>query len=317
MAPSSLATRPPLRSPVVVTGATGFLGGALLTRLLALDYPIRAVTRRAGPLNHPGLDWLELDLNDQRVDLAAAVEDAGAVIHLAWSSVPHTANVDPVRDLNANVPATLRLAEAASRAGARFLFASSGGTVYGRIQSAPIDEDHPTRPTSFYGLSKLTAERYLDLYCTQRGLDLIVLRFSNVYGPGQVARHNFGAIASFAERAVRGDEIAVFGDGSTIRDYLYLGDAIDALIRAISAQPRHRIINVGSGVGASITEVLRAVEGAAGMPLIIRSEPARSYDVPVNVLNIERAVADLGWRPKVSLEEGVRRTVHAWQAVQV
>jgi UDP-glucose 4-epimerase len=258
------------------------------------------------------VEWVCADLSSAEVDWDALVDGVDAIFHLAWSTVPFSADQNPGLNVAQNVPPGVRLAAAAAkRGGLRLVFISSGGTVYGVPQWVPIDEQHPTLPTSFYGEAKMTMERHLDLFRTLRNLDRTVLRVSNPYGPGQRQGRNFGAITTFAVRALMNEEIVIWGDGSTTRDYLYIDDVIDAAILAASSETPASTYNIGSGEGRSLTQIIDQLQSLISHPIRVRYEPARPYDVPTNVLDIKHAAQSLGWTPKTSFEDGLKRTVAA------
>jgi UDP-glucose 4-epimerase len=247
-------------------------------------------------------------------DVLRAVEGCEIVFHLASTTLPHTSNQDPAGDLDANVGGALKLFEVAHRAGVRrVVFASSGGTVYGTPVTIPIHEGHPTEPLCAYGISKLAIEKYLALYRTLRGLDYIVLRVANPFGPGQSPQRGQGAIGVFLHRALQGQAVDIWGDGSVVRDFLYIDDVCDAFIKAGSYAGDYRVFNVGSGHGYSLNEILDSIEDVLGQTVERRYLPGRNFDVPSNVLCIERARHELGWQPAVGLAEGLRRVVR-WQA---
>jgi UDP-glucose 4-epimerase len=190
----------------------------------------------------------------------------------------------------------------------KIVFMSSGGTVYGVPRSLPIDEDHPTFPISSYGIQKLTIEKYLHLAQRMHGLDYCILRGANVYGPQQRLDIAQGAVAVFLDRTLRAKPIEIWGDGSVVRDYLYVEDLAGALVKAATYQGEPRIFNVGSGIGTSLNELVSTLRAVTGAKLDVQYSGARAVDVPANVLECARARRHLGWQPQVSLAEGVRRT---------
>ncbi|WP_244540176.1 NAD-dependent epimerase/dehydratase family protein [Kaistia soli] len=246
-------------------------------------------------------------------DLKRALEDVDVCYHLISTTIASTSNADPTFDVGTNVLGTLRLLETAVAAGTkRIVFASSGGTVYGVPRSVPITEDHPTDPISSYGITKLAIEKYLHLYHSLHGLDYVVLRLANPYGERQRLLAQQGAVAVFLGRVLRGEEIVIWGDGEAVRDFVYVGDVIDAFVAA--AEPLRtdeRVLNIGSGCGCSLNMILDAIEAVTGRTTLRRYTPGRVFDVPVNVLDIAAARRSLGWAPQVDLKEGLRRFT-AW-----
>jgi UDP-glucose 4-epimerase len=192
----------------------------------------------------------------------------------------------------------------------RFIFASSGGTVYGVPAETPTPETHATHPISLYGAEKLAAEQFLAVL-RSHGLESITVRPANVYGPHQDPRGRCGFIAVAMGCALTGREVTVWGDGSTVRDYVYVDDLCDALVRLAYAPTREYIYNVGSGVGISLSQILERIGSIASCTLRVSYAPKQSVDIPVSVLSSERITHETGWAPSVSLREGMGRT-WAW-----
>jgi UDP-glucose 4-epimerase len=175
-------------------------------------------------------------------------------------------------------------------------------------RSAPIDESHPTYPLCSYGIHKLVIEKYLQLNHRMHGLDYCVLRPPNLYGPRQRLDVAQGAVAVFLDRALRGKPIQVWGDGSAVRDYLFVGDAAEALLKAAAFEGEPRLFNIGSGVGTSLNQLIKEIEALLGRPVPVEYSAARPLDVPANVLDASLARRHLGWVPRTSLAEGLRLT---------
>lgn len=211
----------------------------------------------------------------------------------------------------ANVHPTLELLEAMRRrGGGRVVFASSGGTVYGRLAQVPTPETHALAPITAYGAGKAAAELYLGLYRALHGLDCRVARLANPYGAGQNLARRQGAVTTFCDLALRGEPIAVWGDGEVTRDYLYVGDAAAALAAlALAPAGEDFVFNFGAGVGRSLNAILAEIEAQLGRRLDVRYGSARAFDVQRSVLAIDRAARVLDWRPRVTFSEGVARTL--------
>jgi UDP-glucose 4-epimerase len=196
----------------------------------------------------------------------------------------------------------------------RVVFVSSGGVVYGPATVIPTPEIAPTDPITSYGVTKLAIEKYLALYEHLHGLDYRILRVANPFGPFQMPRKSQGIIAALLSRALDDESIEIWGDGSVVRDYIFVGDAIDALVAAASDQSDTRIFNIGTGQGRSLLEVIAAIERQLGKRLRIEWRPARLVDVPTSIVAIERAREVLGWLPKTPIEEGWRETIAWWRS---
>lgn len=242
-------------------------------------------------------------------DIRSAISNCDVVYHLVSTTVPQTSNNDPGYDVQTNVLGTLRMLDEARKAHVKkIVFASSGGTVYGVPQKIPIKENHPTEPVNSYGVCKLAIEKYLHLYRTLYALDYCILRIANAYGEGQPVTDTQGVIPAFLEKALQHKELIVWGDGSVIRDYTYIGDITSAFIKASNYEGKLRIFNIGTGRGHSLSQVISIIEQIIKRPLPIKYMVARPFDVPVNVLDTSRAKSHLDWQPAVGLTEGISRT---------
>lgn len=186
----------------------------------------------------------------------------------------------------------------------RLVIASSGGTVYGVPSRLPTPEDHPTRPISLHGHHSLTVERYAQFFAERHGFETIILRFSNPYGPGQIARRGQGVIAAWSQALARNEPLVVYGDPETRRDFLYIEDLVEATALAGLSAPTG-VYNVGSGISTPLREVIDLLT-AIGHPSKIVHADARTVDVPVTHLDCSRLEQAVGWRPAVSLPEGIR-----------
>ncbi|WP_051953397.1 NAD-dependent epimerase/dehydratase family protein [Methylocapsa aurea] len=300
-----------MTAKVLVTGASGFLGRALVPALLALGETVIATGRRACPFpSHARLVWRSVDLSEPTQPLRELLCGVGLIYHLSWSTIPAESNLAPSEDARVNIVGSLRLLEnVESEMRPRVVFASSGGTVYGRLLHAPAAEDHPLNPLSAYGVSKRTVESYLEFFALLGKIRPVSLRIGNVFGPGQDASRPFGAITHFTRSALAGAPIRLFGDGSIVRDYVYIEDAVDALLRAGHAEQASHALNIGSGKGHSLNDVIGALQEHFHEPIQVERMPARLFDAPVSVLDPGKALREIGWSPRVSFEEGMRRTI--------
>jgi UDP-glucose 4-epimerase len=257
-----------------------------------------------------GVRWTTAEFSD-RPTLAAAVEAADFIFHLASSSTPSSANADPLADITDNLITTLHFLEICRvRPVRRIVFVSSGGTVYGATSQIPVSETAVTDPISAYAIQKLAVEKYFALYRHLYGLDYLILRVANPYGPMQVARKNQGVVAALMKRALAGEPIEVWGSGEVVRDFVYIDDVVRALLMATIHPGPSRLFNVGSGTGININAVIDDIERVVGRgPLRRVYMPSRPVDVPVNVLDISRIRGEIGWVPGVEWLDGLRRTM--------
>jgi UDP-glucose 4-epimerase len=301
------------RGVSVVLGGAGFLGSHLTEALLAKGHRVRVFDRENVDLrNLDGVtgpwEFVGGDLGSES-DQERAVVGATSLFHLVSTTIPATSNQDPAFDVETNLLATVRLLERARREKIeRIVFVSSGGTVYGRPVRIPIDEDHPTEPLVSYGVVKLAVEKYLGLYHHLHGLSYKILRLSNPYGPRQRAGGAQGAATVFLARVQAGKPIEIWGDGAVVRDYVFVSDAVEGILAAHEHSATSGTYNIGSGEGTSLKDLVTAIKDVTGREIDVRYTPGRAFDVPANVLDIARARRDLGWAPRTSLKEGLRRT---------
>jgi UDP-glucose 4-epimerase len=230
--------------------------------------------------------------------------DADVVYHLAAQADVGTSMERPGFDSEVNVVGTVNTLEAAREAGAQLVFASTGGAIYGEVER-PAGEDDPRRPVSAYGIAKLAAEAYVEGWNRIHGTSHAVLRFANVYGPRQSAALEGGVVSIFMDRLARGEETLVFGDGEQSRDYVYVGDVVDAVLAATG---RGGVYNVGTGIETTVNELHRLCAEVVGSTREPRHVEARTGDARRSVLDPARTARELGWSAGTPLGEGLRLT---------
>ena len=287
---------------VVVTGGSGFIGTYAMSKLR--EHSIKAIAlSRSGE----GADSARADIAD-RDTMARMLEPGDVVIHLANSSNPTTSESDRIRDAEENLVGTLNLLEMCIERGvSKFVLASSGGTVYGAAQTIPIPETHATDPISSHGAMKLAMEKYVQVYGAQFALGYVILRCANAYGPGQTGALGQGIIGRAIQAALHGETLEIWGDGTLVRDFIYVEDVAEALFLAARTVMAREVVNIGSGRGTSVNEIIDLVRVVTGRPLRARYTPSRKFDVPANVLDISRASTVLRWKPVTPLQDGIAR----------
>jgi len=297
----------------LVLGGAGFMGAHLVELLVREGIAVRvfdqpgAAARRLAAVKDK-VELIEGNFQNKS-EVARAVEGCETVFHLIGTTVPASSNRDPVFDVESNVVATLRLLEACVQAKVkRVIFSSSGGTVYGAAERLPIPETHPTEPRSSYGITKLATEKYLALFRHLHGLDSVVLRIANAYGPGLPVGGEQGAVGVFLKCLKRNEPITIWGDGSVVRDYVYVGDVARAFRAALDHRSTHHLFNIGTGRGVSLKELIALAERVTGCKATVDYRPGRAADVPANVLDASLARQELRWTPELTLEEGLKRT---------
>ncbi len=300
---------------IILLGAAGFIGSNL-TMALARDpkNSITVVSRRRSSFAHiaamglSNVHFIESELTTG-TNYDRLLDGQELVYHLISTTVPTTSNIEIARELDANVILSARLFESCARVGVRkVIFLSSGGTVYGKAKACPLREDTPTDPITSYGIQKLAIEKLLYLYHHIDGFDYRIVRLANPYGPWQRPNGILGAVTTFTYRMLAHEPILVYGDGSVVRDFLYIDDAVRGILNIADGEAEEKLFNLGSGYGTSILQVLDAVRDVLELQPEIRFEPAREVDVPVNYLDISRYEASYGKLNPLPLEEGIRKT---------
>jgi UDP-glucose 4-epimerase len=300
----------------LIVGA-GLIGGELAVQLAGEGHEVSVVSRSFGRRLRQQLAerGLEVELIEASLpeslgvvgELADAFDGRHAVFFLAGASTPSLSAREPAASMTELLAPALATLEAARRGGCeRVVLASSGGTVYGRVSQVPTPESHPTEPISLHGVSSLALERYADFYARVQALPTVVLRYSNVYGPGQQARHGQGVIAAWLDAIARGESPVLIGDGSERRDFIHAADAAAAASAALRAEPG--VYNVGAGRSWALREVLDLIRTATGGEFEYKQRAGRPVDVPHTELDASRFREATGWRPAVGLEQGLAET---------
>ena len=298
----------------LVTGTSGFIAGHLARRLVAAGHEVVGVDIAAPRRPVEGWRDVRLDLRDD-AGVARLVAEARpeVVFHLAAQASVSVSMREPRLDIETNVIASLTLARAAAEAGARrFVFTSSGGAMFGEPPTVPADDDTPEVPRSFYGASKGAAERYLKIVEWETGMTVASVRPANVYGPYQDPHGEAGVVAIFAQRMLRGEPVTIFGSGADTRDYVYVGDVVEAQVRAAEA-PAGELCVIGTGVETSTRRIFDLLARLTGYEIAPVMAPPRAGDIARIALDARRAAEVWGWRPQVTLEDGLARTVEAFR----
>jgi UDP-glucose 4-epimerase len=303
----------------LVTGGAGFIGSNVVDALLARGDEVTVVDdlstgRRENlePALSNGARLVEADIRD-----AAAMRELfeqarpEVVFHFAAQIDVRHSVADPAADARINVEGTINVLDAARAAGVpRVVNTSSGGAIYGEGRTLPAPEDHPVAPEAPYGLSKFCAEHYCDIFRRMHGLSTVSLRYGNVYGPRQDPLGEAGVIAIFCGKLLEGGTPTVFGDGSQTRDYVYVGDVVEANLAAAAADVGGPF-NIGTGRETTVLELVDALAGLAGRPFEPEHAPPRQGEVQRIALDCSRARAELGWEARVDLSDGLARTLES------
>lgn len=296
----------------LVLGSGGFVGGHLVAALVASGHQVLAYDMfEPSAASRSFVDKVEFIRGDfcSEKKWDQLLSSIDVCFHLISTTIPKSSNDDPVADVRGNLLSTIRLLEAAKSRQVKIIFTSSGGTVYGRVNSDTIVEEHATNPLCSYGINKLAIEKYLLLYKELYGVQSTVLRIANPYGESQRPNAIQGAIGVFMKRILHEQSIDIWGDGTVVRDYIYITDVVDALIAAATYRGAAHVFNVGSGKGVSLIQIIHLVEQVTEKTANITYHSARGFDVQKNVLNIDRIQSELNWYPKVTLLDGLKKTL--------
>ena len=300
---------------MLVTGGAGFIGSHVVERCLAAEHRVAVVDDLSTGRRENVPPRARLYVQDIRDPALADVfrsEAPDAVIHLAAQAAVSRSVANPRLDAEINILGSLNVLECCRQTGVRrVVYASTGGAAYGDTEKLPTPEDHPTRPSSPYGVSKVTVEQYLACWGGLYGLSTVALRYANVYGPRQSPHGEAGVIAIFTDRILRGEPCIVNGDGLQTRDYVYVGDIAEANALALDRPDVTGPVNLGTGVATSVLELFAALRAAAGGRAEARHGPPRPGEQRRSVLDATRARLVLGWTPRVALAEGLQRTFDA------
>jgi UDP-glucose 4-epimerase len=305
---------------VLVTGGAGFIGSHVVDRCLAAGHHVAVVdnlTAGRKEFVDPRARLYPVDIRSPQVAEVFESERPEVMIHHAAQAEVRQSVADPLFDAQVNVVGSLNLLECCWRFGVtRVIYASTGGAVYGDTTVLPTPEEHPTRPASPYGVSKLTVEHYLACWETLYGIPRVVLRYANVYGPRQNPLGEAGVVAIFSHRILRGEPAVINGDGEQTRDYVYVEDVARANLRALDHPEVTGVLNIGTGIETSVNELFRRLTKVAGATIESRNAPPKAGEQRRSVLDPGAAKRLLSWTPQTSLDEGLRHTVEYFRREQ-
>ncbi len=298
---------------ILVTGGAGFIGSNVADRFIELGHEVAVFDDLSTGFRefvNPKARFFEGDLADAtQVDACVAAFKPEIVCHHAAQIDVRKSVSDPVWDARVNVLGSIGLLQACTRHGVRkVIYASTGGALYGEGRQLPATEDHPVNPEAPYGASKHTVEHYLYIWKLLHGLDYTVLRYPNVFGPRQNPHGEAGVNAIFIGLMLEGKRPRIFGDGNAVRDYLFISDVVEANVLALE-KGSGEMLNIGTGVGTSVNDIVRALQVILDFKEDAIHEPPRPGEIQRIYLDASRAKRVLGWSPRVTFDEGLRRTV--------
>lgn len=296
------------RNGILLIGGTGFLGTALARALATSGREVHVLARSAEPGQRAGVSYHCGAMDEARI-VTPLLQKCNTVVHLAASSTPGNLSASMLSEIEHSLLPSARLLnimEAVTPS--RLLFISSGGSLYGNPQHLPVGEQQGTSPISCHAAGKISLEAFFTTFANASNIPLAILRPSNLYGPGQALRAGFGIVRTLLEKARQGKPIEIRGDGNSVRDYLYIDDAVDACLRLIDSPQATGPFNAGSGHGVSIATLVGLCSDTTGHSIPVIYLPAPNTDVRAIVLDSARLATETGWSPSWSLEDGLRQT---------
>ena len=298
---------------ILVTGGAGFIGSHLVRRLLAKGEKVTALDNLSTGLAEnlpPEAEFIEMDILDERLKKVVAAGAFDAIVHLAAQTMVDISVKDPLFDARENLLGTVHVLEAARAANVKRIVFASTAAAYGDVKEddLPVREAQPTEPMSFYGLSKLSVEKYLAMYHQLYGLEYVVLRFANVYGERQGDGGEGGVISIFAKAMAEGRDITIYGDGEQTRDFVYAGDIAEGIVAALQTEEVNAAYNLSTQTETSLRELVSLLSEICGREIVPKYGAERDGDIYKSMLSNSRARRGLDWQPATTLAEGLRRT---------
>jgi len=305
---------------ILVTGGAGFIGSHVVSKYLELGHEVVVVddlsTGRITNLD-PRATFYQIDIRDPGIRAVFERERPEVINHHAAQMNVRRSVADPLFDVNVNIVGSLNLIECAKHFNVRrFIYISTGGAVYGEPVYLPCDENHPINPICQYGASKHTVEHYLYMYHENYGLESIVLRYPNVYGPRQDPNGEAGVIAIFTGKMLAGEPVTINGDGEQTRDYVYVGDCAKANVLALETAIPHGIFNLGSGLGTSVNEIYEHLASLTSYQGAAFNGPPKVGETRHIYLDASKALEYLEWQPTITLAEGLGKTVRYFREAE-
>jgi len=306
---------------VLVTGGAGFIASHVVDAYVKEGFEVVVVddlsTGRLSNLN-PEVTFYKLDIRSPQLAEVFKKEKPDYINHHAAQMDVRRSVLDPLFDANVNILGSINLIECAKKFKVkRFIYISTGGAVYGEPEYLPCDENHPINPICQYGISKHTVEHYLFLYHLNYGLDYVVIRYPNVYGPRQDPCGEAGVVAIFTRAMLRGEQVTINGDGEQARDFVFVKDCARANVLALKTNNINTIYNIGCGQGTTVNEIFTLLKEITGYPRDPIYGPAKIGETRRIYLSAGKARQELGWMPIVDLEEGLKQTVEYCQTVEM
>ncbi len=297
----------------LIFGGSGFIGSHLAEALVIKGYDVKAFDYfKNGMTNLDSIiDKIEIIKGDffNENDVSNALKDIDYVFHYISTTTPATATKDPIYDIESNIIGSVKMLQCAVKNNVKkIIFPSSGGTIYGEKANVPCRETDSVDPVNPYAISKLTIEKYLHYFNYTYGMDYMIFRYSNPYGERQNPFGKQGVIPIFLNKIKHCEKPVIYGDGSMVRDYIYIKDAVDATIAVLEKKTKEKVFNVGSGKGTSLNELIEIMSGVIGQRIIPKYVENSGNYIPKIVLDISKIQDEIGWEPTTKLSDGINTT---------
>lgn len=304
---------------ILVTGGAGFIGSQVADAYIENEHNVVIVdnlsTGRKENVN-PKAKFLEIDITDKNIFQIFKDEKFDFVNHHAAQIDVRKSVADPVYDANVNIFGTINILESCVNAGVKkVIFASTGGAVYGEQEYFPADENHPVKPLSPYGITKLCIEKYLHFYKVEYGLEYSILRYANVYGPRQNPFGEAGVVAIFTKKLLGGEQPIINDDGNQTRDYVFAGDVVTANLLVLNDKSSD-IYNIGTGVETNVNELFRIINNLTSSKAEEKHGPPAKGEQLRSVISSEKIFNKLNWKPATSLTDGLKVTLDYYKNIK-
>lgn len=297
---------------VCVTGGAGFIGSHLVDRLIALGHTVLVIdnlTTGVREFVNPKATFIEMDVRDANIESIFADFKSQVVFHEAAQTMVPASMENPKMDCDVNLLGLVNILEASRKHKVEHFLMPSSAAVYGDLDTLPLTEDMIGKPTSFYGLTKLTGEGYLRIYEQAFGLKTVCFRYSNVYGPRQGDGGEGGVISIFTRLINEGQGLTIFGDGEQTRDFIYVDDVVEANIKAMNHPELTGVYNISTNTSTSVNKLVSYFKSISNKDLLVYYEAERTGDIRHSRLCNQKAKVDFDFLATVDLERGLRDTI--------
>jgi UDP-glucose 4-epimerase len=301
---------------ILVTGGAGFIASQIADAFILEGHEVFILDNLSTGFEsniNPNAVFIKADIGDKSLSSLFEKEKFDVVNHHAAQMDVRRSVVDPAFDATTNILGTINLLQNCVRTGVKkFMFASTGGAVYGEQSYFPADERHPIAPLSPYGISKFTVEKYLFFYHIQYKLNYTILRYANIYGPRQNPFGEAGVVAIFSTKLLRGDQPVINGSGLQTRDYVFVGDVVKANVTTLIDEASD-IYNIGTGIETDVNELFHIINGIAGKGMVEKHGPPAAGEQMRSVITSDKIFNKFNWRPTTMLQVGLTHTVNFFQ----